>query len=169
MKAISENKLINLSIEVGKLLQDKELTVATAESCTGGLLSHILTSVSGSSGYFIGGVVAYSNRIKEQMLGVDSMTIIKHGAVSEETAQEMAQGICQKFQADIGLSTTGIAGPTGGTPEKPVGLVWIGIHLKNQTHTYDCHFKGDRGTVKANTVMEILTRLLEILETERQE
>ena len=165
MKKTSEKDLISLSSKPGKLLQVKELTVAAAESCTGGLLSHILTGVSGSSGYFIGGVVAYSNRIKEEMLGVDSITIIKHGAVSKETAQEMAQGICHKFQSDIGLSTTGIAGPTGGTPEKPVGLVWIGIHLKDQTHTYECHFKGDRGTVKAHTVLEVLTRLLDILDT----
>ena len=166
MKEISKNELIDLSSKVGKLLQDRGLTIATAESCTGGLLSHILTAVSGSSGYFIGGVIAYSNRIKEELLGVDSMTIIKHGAVSKETAQEMAQGICQKFQADIGLSTTGIAGPTGGTPEKPVGLVWAGIHHKDQTHTYECHFKGDRGTVKAKTVLEVLTSLLEILKSD---
>lgn len=165
MREITENELINLSSKVGKILQDRELTAATAESCSGGLLSHILTEVSGSSGYFIGGVVAYSNRIKEQVLGVDSRTIIRYGAVSEETAREMAQGICQKFRTDIGLSTTGIAGPTGGTPEKPVGLVWIGIHLKDQTHTFECHFKGDRGTVKAHTVLEVLTRLLEILES----
>lgn len=166
MREITENELINISSKVGKILQGRELTVAAAESCTGGMLSHILTAVSGSSGYFIGGVVAYGNRIKEQVLGVDSRTIIRYGAVSEETAREMAQGICQEFRTDIGLSTTGIAGPTGGTPEKPVGLVWIGIHLKGQTHTYECHFKGDRGTVKANTVLEVLTRLLEILESE---
>lgn len=164
MREITENELINLSSKVGKILQDRDLTIATAESCTSGLLSHILTGVSGSSGYFIGGVIAYSNRIKEQVLGVDSRTIIRNGAVSEETAREMAQGICQKFQADIGLSTTGIAGPTGGTPEKPVGLVWIGIRLMDKTHTYECHFKGDRGTVKSRTIQEVLTRLLEILE-----
>ena len=164
MKEIRDKDVVFLSSKVGKLLQDRGLTVATAESCTGGLLSHMLTAVSGSSGYFIGGVVAYSNRIKEEMLGVDSMTIIKHGAVSQETAKEMAQGVCQKFNTDIGLSTTGIAGPTGGTLEKPVGLVWIGIHFGDQTHTYECHFKGERGTVKRSTVKEVLTRLLEIIE-----
>lgn len=164
MKEIKENELISLSSKVGRLLDEKDMTVATAESCTGGQLSHILTQVSGSSGYFVGGVIAYSNRIKEQILKVDSTTLIKYGAVSEETAQEMAQGICQKFKTSIGLSTTGIAGPTGGTPEKPVGLVWIGIHVDNQTHTYKCKFKGGRGTVKSSTVKRVLTELLEILE-----
>jgi PncC family amidohydrolase len=163
MNKVSEQDLLSLSSKVGKNLIEKELTIATAESCTGGLLSHTLTGISGSSGYFVGGVVAYSNRIKEQSLDVDPMTIIKYGAVSEETAREMAQGICQKFDADIGLSTTGIAGPTGGTPEKPVGLVWIGIQFKDQNCTYECHFKGDRGTIKTKTVKEILARLLEIL------
>ncbi len=163
MKDIKENELIALSSEVGEILKEKDLTVAAAESCTGGLLSHILTGLSGSSEYFIGGIVAYSNRIKEQILGVDSMTIVKYGAVSQETAQEMAHGVSEKFDTSIGLSTTGIAGPTGGTPEKPVGLVWIGIHIDNETYTTECHFKGDRGMVKASTVKEILTRLLEIL------
>jgi PncC family amidohydrolase len=160
MNEITDNELITLSSKVGRILTEKNLTAATAESCTGGLLSHILTAVSGSSGYFVGGIVAYSNRIKEQILNVDSMTIIKYGAVSEQTAREMANGVSQKLTADIGLSTTGIAGPTGGTPEKPVGLVWIGIHIGDQTHAYECHFKGERGSVKANTVQEVLTRLL---------
>ena len=163
MKQVTEQELLTLSSKIGRILKEKDLTVAAAESCTGGLLSHILTGVSGSSGYFIGGVVAYSNRIKEQMLGVDSTTIIKHGAVSEETAREMALGICKKFDTDIGLSTTGIAGPTGGTPEKPVGLVWTCIHINDQNHTFEWHFKGERGMVKSKTVKEVLNSLLEIL------
>jgi len=165
MNEITDNELITISSKVGRILTVKNLTAATAESCTGGLLSHILTAVSGSSGYFVGGIVAYSNRIKEQMLDVDSRTIIKYGAVSEQIAREMANGVSQKLTADIGLSTTGIAGPTGGTPEKPVGLVWIGIHIGDQTYTYECRFKGKRGAVKASTVQEVLTRLLEILES----
>ena len=167
MNEITQEELISLSARVGRLLDEKGMTLATAESCTGGQLSHILTQVSGSSGYFIGGIVAYSNRIKEQMLNVDSTTLIKYGAVSKETAREMAQGICKKFESSIGLSTTGIAGPTGGTPEKPVGLVWIGIYINNQIHTYKCNFKGSRGTVKSSTVERILTELLEILESSK--
>jgi len=159
-----EQNLLSLSSDIGQLLIENNLTVATAESCTGGLLGHYLTGVSGSSAYFLGGVIAYSNRIKEQMLGVQSQTLLQHGAVSEETACEMAEGIQRKFEADIGLSTTGIVGPTGGTPTKPVGLVWIGTSTKTTTQAFECHFKGSRNEVKTGTVKEILTRLLDHLE-----
>lgn len=165
MSRTSQRELLRLSSQVGYLLNERGLTIATAESCTGGLLSHILTGVSGSSGYFIGGVVAYSNHIKEQVLGVSENTLIGFGAVSEQSAIEMAKGISEKFNTSIGLSTTGIAGPTGGTPEKPVGLVWIAIHLDNATHVFECNFKGERNAVKADTVKVILTRLLEILKS----
>jgi len=156
--------LESLSSKIGEILIQKGQTIASAESCTGGLLSHILTSVSGSSGYFIGGVVAYSNRIKEAALGVRTGTLAQFGAVSTQTAQEMADGIRTRFDSDIGLSTTGIAGPTGGTPEKPVGLVWIGISTKNGTHTIECHFDGDRDQIKNSTVHKLLSLLLENLE-----
>lgn len=152
--------LENLSAEIGKILTQTEQTIAVAESCTGGLLSHVLTGVSGSSGYFIGGVVAYSNRIKESILGVKAETLEQFGAVSKQTAQEMADGIRTRFKTDIGLSTTGIAGPTGGTSEKPVGLVWIGISTLNNTRTIECHFDGDRELVKVSTVQKILSILL---------
>jgi PncC family amidohydrolase len=158
-----ENELITLSNQVGDILNERNLTIATAESCTGGLLSHILTSVSGSSGYFTGGIVAYSNRIKEEFLGVSESTIIGYGAVSEQTAREMASGISERFTTNIGLSTTGIAGPTGGTPEKPVGLVWMGVHFNNETLAFQNHFKGDRDFVKISSVKEILTKLLDSL------
>jgi len=163
MKEITENELIYLSSQVGTKLKEKGLSVAAAESCTGGQLSHILTGISGSSEYFIGGVVAYSNRIKEQVLKVSGNTIIKFGAVSQQTAREMAEGIQKKFNTSIGLSTTGIAGPTGGTPEKPVGLVWIGIQFENRTHTFKCQFPGDRQAVKSSTVKAVLTKLHELL------
>jgi PncC family amidohydrolase len=156
--------LYQLSSAIGRLLDQKALSIATAESCTGGLLSHVLTGVSGSSGYFIGGVVAYSNRIKEAVLGVKPDTLEKYGAVSSQTAHEMAAGIRKQFFTDIGLSTTGIAGPTGGTPEKPVGLVWIGISTPKGTHTVECHFDGDRMQIKFSTVQKILLTLLEDLE-----
>jgi PncC family amidohydrolase len=158
-----EHDLLSLSSEISQLLSEKSQTIATAESCTGGLLGHTLTAISGSSEYFLGGVIAYSNRIKEEWLGVQSQTLLQHGAVSEETAREMAQGIRKKFKADIGLSTTGIAGPTGGTSTKPVGMVWIGISTKTNTQAFKCHFKGSRNEVKTSTVKEILTRLLDHL------
>ena len=158
-----ENALLSLSSQVGEILTERELTIAAAESCTGGLLSHILTGVSGSSAYFIGGVVAYSNQIKESILGVSNETLEKFGAVSAQTAQEMAQGISQKFNTTIGLSTTGIAGPTGGTPEKPVGLVWIGLHFNDKTFAHECHFEGDRESVKMKTVKALLSTLLDLL------
>ena len=158
-----EISLEALSTKVSEALNVKSLTISTAESCTGGLLSHVLTGVSGSSTYFIGGVVAYSNPIKEQALGVKHSTLLAHGAVSEETACEMAEGIRIRFGADIGLSTTGIAGPTGGTPQKPVGLVYIGISTDQETHAYECHFSGIRNEIKTNTVKRILTQLLEFL------
>ena len=112
---------------IGVLLRERGLTLATAESCTGGLVAHRLTNVPGSSAYFVGGVVAYSNRIKEEMLGVRHETLLAHGAVSEETAREMAQGARRRFGTDLAVAITGIAGPTGGTPDKPVGLTYIAL------------------------------------------
>lgn len=152
-----------LMADLGSTLITKGFTVATAESCTGGLLSHHLTGVSGSSNYFIGGVVAYSNRIKQEVLGVQEETLAQFGAVSEQTAQEMASGVREQFHTDIGLSTTGIAGPTGGTPDKPVGLVWIGISTPENTRAYECHFEGDRMQIKTQTVHQILHLLNEYL------
>jgi PncC family amidohydrolase len=155
-----EQSLLSLSTEVGSILLAHRYTISTAESCTGGLLSHTLTGISGSSAYFMGGVVAYSNQIKEQALGVQEQTLIEFGAVSDQTAREMAEGIRNQFDTDIGLSTTGVAGPTGGTADKPVGLVWIGICTPGGTQAFECHFTGDRLTVMHRTVEEVLTRLL---------
>jgi len=112
---------------VGKLLKEKHLTVATAESCTGGYIAHLLTSIPGSSEYFIGSVVAYSNDIKIKELGVKEETLMKYGAVSEEVVKQMALSIKDHFRTDYSIAVSGIAGPDGGTAEKPVGLVWIAI------------------------------------------
>jgi len=163
-----DQDLINLSSAIGEQLQTHGLSIATAESCTGGLLSHVLTAVSGSSNYFMGGIVAYSNPIKEKFLGVLPETLLMVGAVSSQTAQEMADGIRHKFRTDFGLSTTGIAGPTGGTPDKPVGLVWIGISTPLGTTTHECHFNGNREEVQYNTVHEILSRFLTYLSSDRK-
>ena len=112
---------------VVKLLSEKGMKAATAESCTGGLASAAITSVSGSSEVFEMGVCSYANRIKQNVLGVSSEALEKYGAVSEQVAKEMAQGVMKCADSDFGVSTTGIAGPTGGTEEKPVGTVWIGV------------------------------------------
>ncbi|MGM9645599.1 MAG: CinA family protein [Eubacteriales bacterium] len=117
----------SLCYEIIELLRIKNLTLSSAESCTGGLISKMITDVAGCSDVFEGGVVSYSNDVKMKLLGVKPQTLEKHGAVSAETAKEMALGVRLACMADIGISTTGIAGPTGGTKEKPVGTVYIGI------------------------------------------
>ena len=160
---MNEENLFTLSGQIGKLLTEKELTVSTAESCSGGLLGHILTGVSGSSAYYVGGVIAYSNGVKASSLGVRHETLLEYGAVSHQTAKEMAAGVRERLGAAIGLSTTGIAGPTGGTPEKPVGLVYIGISTEDETHSFECHFTGGREAVKESTVERVLKLLLETL------
>jgi PncC family amidohydrolase len=160
-----DQALLTLSSSIGSALLDRDYTISTAESCTGGLLSHVLTGISGSSTYFIGGVVAYSNAIKEQVLGVRAETLQQYGAVSEQTAREMADGIRKKFGTDIGLSTTGVAGPTGGTHDKPVGLVWMGISTPTVTHAFECRFNGERLGIMRSAVIEILTCLLSELKT----
>ncbi|MBS1491877.1 MAG: competence/damage-inducible protein A [Bacteroidetes bacterium] len=118
---------------IGKLLTKKKFSIAVAESCTGGMISSRITDVSGSSEYFKGGMVTYSNKSKVKFLDVKKKTLTKYGAVSEKTAKQMAEGVRRHFKTDIGISTTGIAGPTGGSDEKPVGLVYIGYSDKKNT------------------------------------
>ena len=120
-----------LAANVVKLLWSKGKKAATAESCTGGLVSAAITSVSGSSEVFEMGVCSYANRIKQDVLGVSTEALERYGAVSEQVAKEMAQGVMKRAGSDFGVSTTGIAGPTGGSEEKPVGTVWIGICSKS--------------------------------------
>jgi PncC family amidohydrolase len=121
----------SLEVVIGELLSKRHLTLATAESCTGGLIGHRLTEVPGSSEYFRGGIVAYSYDAKEHLLGVQHNTLYDHGAVSAETAVEMARGVRRVLGADIGISVTGIAGPGGGLPGKPVGLVYICLSARD--------------------------------------
>ena len=133
-----------LEVAVGHLLREKRLTIAIAESCTGGYLSHLITSVPGSSEYFSGGIIAYSNEVKINDLGVKEETLARHGAVSEGVISEMAQQVRAKFQTAIGVATSGIAGPGGGTPEKPVGTVWIGCADASQTVVRKLQLSKDR-------------------------
>ncbi len=144
---------------IGRMLKEKGLTLAVAESCTGGLLAGRITDVAGSSEYFIGGITAYSNQIKEEFLGVKSETLMKYGAVSEETAKEMAYGIKTKFNSSIGISVTGIAGPGGGTPEKPVGLTYIGFCDGNQCYAVKWNFGDNRERNRTRTVQACLNLL----------
>ena len=142
---------VELEDVVGRLLTENRKTIATAESCTGGLIGDRLTNISGSSLYYKGGIVAYSNSVKEKTIGVKKETLDSAGSVSEDTALEMARGIRNKLNADIGLSTTGIAGPKGGTKEKPVGLVYIAISYDSGEKVYRFTFTPHRKTNKLMT------------------
>jgi len=124
------------------------LTIAVAESCTGGLLGARLTAISGSSSVVIGGVIAYSNGVKKGLLGVTTESLERHGAVSEEVASEMATGVRRRLGVDIGVSITGVAGPGGGTPDKPVGLVWMAVDVRGDVRTHGSRFIGDRAEIR---------------------
>lgn len=137
--------------------------LATAESCTGGLIAGACTDLSGSSQWFERGFVSYSNAAKTEMLGVPAPLIAQHGAVSEPVARAMAEGALAHSGVQASLSVTGVAGPTGGTPDKPVGLVWFGWSVAGRTHSESRHFPGDRAAVRAATVRHALTRLLALL------
>lgn len=141
-----------LESKVGEALLENKLTLSVAESCTGGLLASKITDISGSSKYFLGGVCTYSNESKINILKVKKQTILKYGAVSEETALEMAKNVRQKFGSDIGISITGIAGPTGGTKTKPVGLVWIGYSDCKRTFANRYLFGNNRERTKIRSV-----------------
>jgi len=152
-----------LAAVVGDLLSEKDLTVSVAESCTGGLVQHQITRVAGSSAYFLGGMVTYSNQSKIKFLGVEKALLEKHGAVSEAVAKEMAAGVRKAFAADVALSTTGIAGPGGGTAEKPVGLVYIGLATAEKVIAKKFNLGKDRAINKeqgAQFALDILRREL---------
>jgi nicotinamide-nucleotide amidase len=149
---------------VGKMLAERRLTLGVAESCTGGLIAHRLTNIPGSSAYLLCGAVTYSNDSKIRVLGVESGLIEKHGAVSPQTAAAMAEGIRKISGADIGISTTGIAGPGGATTEKPVGLMYAGYSDSRITETQKLHFAEDRIINKhrmSQAVLDILRLHLE--------
>jgi PncC family amidohydrolase len=153
-----------LELIVGRLLQQRGLTLAVAESCTGGLIGHRITSVPGSSAYYQGSVTAYSYDAKELILHVQHDTLYQYGAVSEQTAREMAQGVRRAFHADVGLAVTGIAGPGGGMPEKPVGLVYIALATPDGEWVERQVWTGDRLENKehsAEAALGLLWRFLE--------
>lgn len=151
---------------IGRMLIEKGKTLATAESCTGGFLAHKITSVPGSSAYFMGSIISYSNEIKMNQLNVKPSTLEKYGAVSKETVKEMVQGALDLLKTDIAIAISGIAGPDGGTAEKPVGTIWIAIGDKNNTKTYQLNLWKDRmknieytSTVALNVIRKFLLEL----------
>lgn len=153
-----------LEVLVGERLKVLRRTVGTAESCTGGLIAHLLTEVPGSSAYVMGGIVAYANNIKEQALGVPAAMLIQHGAVSEPVAIAMAEGARRSLRSDYAVSVTGIAGPGGGTPEKPVGLVYVAVATPSGTYSAKYNWNSsDRTANKQKSAEAALKLLLERL------
>lgn len=146
--------------KIVELYIEKKLKLALAESCTGGLVAACITSISGASVIFDRGFVTYSNDAKQEMLGVPPLLLEQHGAVSAQCAEAMAQGAREKSKADIGLSITGVAGPGGGTPEKPVGLVYIGLSTAKETEAKRFLFEGNRNEVRRQSIVKALAWLL---------
>ncbi|HRT04206.1 MAG TPA: CinA family protein [Kiritimatiellia bacterium] len=150
--------------QLAAALLARKQTLATAESCTGGLVGAALTGLPGSSAWYLGGVVAYANELKIRLLGVPAETLAAHGAVSLETARAMAAGARAATGADFAVAITGIAGPSGGTPEKPVGLVFIGVAAPHGTATFKHHFSGSRAEIRQAATETALRHLLEAVE-----
>jgi nicotinamide-nucleotide amidase len=160
------HKLDELVTRLGAALAANGMMLATAESCTGGWVSMLATSVSGSSSWFDRGFVTYSNESKQEMLGVSSQVLEIHGAVSEQTARQMVEGAISNSRADTALSITGIAGPAGGSDEKPVGTVCFGWQINHRVDTETCHFAGDREAVRKQSVVHSLSGLLQRISEE---
>jgi PncC family amidohydrolase len=155
---------IALEIEVGDILRQRGSRLALAESCTGGLIGHRVTNVSGSSEYFSGGIVAYSYEAKVKTLGVSWDTLNRFGAVSSETVLEMARGAKKLMDADLAVSVSGIAGPGGGTADKPVGTTWVGLAATDGEWSREFHFDGNRDHNKESSADAALQMLLDYLQ-----
>ena len=150
-----------ISAAVIEKLRQKGKTLATAESCTGGGIGHALTGVPGSSAVFLGGVISYSNDVKEKILGVPSVVLHEHGAVSEQTARTMAEGVRNLLGSDISVSVTGIAGPASDDTKKPVGLVYIAVCNGNETVVLENHFSGSRADIRNCSIQTALQLILD--------
>jgi PncC family amidohydrolase len=155
---------MTLERKIGEILQERSLTLGLAESCTGGLVASRITDVPGSSAYFMAGFVTYSNKAKTKFLSVPDKIIARHGAVSNIVAEHMARGVRAGARVDIGVSITGIAGPAGGSPEKPVGTVFIGLSTKKEVFVRKFLFSGNRREVRKRSSEEALTMLFDYLE-----
>ena len=157
------DELRALCEQLAERLQARGWMLATAESCTGGLIAAACTELSGSSNWFERGFVTYSNEAKTELLGVDAGLVTQHGAVSEVVARAMAFGAVRHSRAQASVAVTGVAGPTGGSPQKPVGTVWFGFQVDGQLTSETRRFDGDRAAVRAATVEHALRRLLQLL------
>lgn len=153
----------SMSEVLGKLLKDRELTVACAESCTGGNIAHKITEIPGSSAYFLGSVVSYSNDVKAEVLRVNRNNLNRFGAVSQQVAEDMARGASRLMRSDCALATTGIAGPEGGTKFKPVGTVWMAVKYNDQIVSELINFKGDRNEVIESATNHVMFMLIKLL------
>jgi len=160
---VSEAPVAALCEQLAQALLARGWMLATAESCTGGMIAAACTDLAGSSQWFERGFVSYSNEAKQELLGVDPALIAQHGAVSELVARAMAFGAVRHSRAQVGVAVTGIAGPTGGNAQKPVGTVWFGFQVDGRLSSELRHFDGDRAAVRAATVRHALQRLLELL------
>ena len=154
---------MKIELEVAQALINQKKTLAIAESCSGGLLSHRLTNIPGSSAYFIAGIVTYSNLAKKKLVKISPFLIKKFGAVSYQTASQMAKNVRHLFKTDFGMSITGIAGPTGGTISKPVGVTFIAVSTDEETLCLGCRFKGSRAAIKNAAATQALDLLYDFL------
>lgn len=158
-----------LEAQLGDTLRRRGYKLVAAESCTGGLIGHRITNVSGSSDYYLGSITSYANEAKQRLLGVSAATLARYGAVSQETVLEMARGVRVAFIGDfpieqlVGISVSGIAGPGGGSLEKPVGTVWIGLSAPGVDRAWEYHFQGRRLEIKAQAAEQALQNLLQYL------
>jgi PncC family amidohydrolase len=149
--------------KLGEIMKRRDLFLAVAESCTGGMIGAAITDVPGASAWFKGGVIAYSNQIKKKVLGVSASVLQAQGAVSAEVVEEMARGVAKLCKTECSLAVSGIAGPEGGSREKPVGLVFIGIYVAKQVRSYRYNFKGNRERIRIQAVDMALKNLVELL------
>ncbi len=165
MARVSDDELLQLAHILGQKLHAKGWMLATAESCTGGWVAQVVTAIPGSSAWFDRGFVTYSNRAKQEMLGVNPATLEAHGAVSEETVKEMAAGALAKSAAQISVAISGIAGPGGGSEKKPIGTVCIGWDTAGASpHSTTCRLSGDREEIRSRAVAAALRGLIELIE-----
>jgi nicotinamide-nucleotide amidase len=163
MSSLRSGAVADLVVRLAQVLTARGAMLATAESCTGGLIAAACTDLAGSSAWFERGFVTYSNAAKTDMLGVDPTSIERHGAVSEAVARAMVQGAVARSAARFAIAVTGVAGPGGGTPDKPVGTVWFAWSLDGRVHSERLCFGGDRAAVRAATVHHALERLLQLI------
>ena len=158
-----QQEIYQLAAEIGAILSDKGIWITTAESCTGGGISYALTDTPGSSRYIDRSFVTYSNQAKQDLLAVSNETLNQYGAVSEQTVLEMASGAAKAAKADVAISVSGIAGPGGGSEEKPVGTVWFAIYFEGEVYAFHRLFKGERSEVRGQAIVFSLKKILGLI------